>query len=66
MELTMHVSSKSDSIDVDDQSEYEDMVKKILEKKPKKVTILVEMVDVKKGCQKAQVPYNTFSPMVWD
>jgi hypothetical protein len=40
---------------VDDKSEYEDMVGKILEKKPKKVTISVDMADVKKGCQKAQV-----------
>ena len=31
------------------------MVGKILEKKPKKVTISVDMTDVKKGCQKAQV-----------
>ena len=31
------------------------MVRKILEKKPKKVTISVNMTDVKKGCQKAQV-----------
>jgi hypothetical protein len=54
-----YFSSKSDSIDVDNQSEYEDMVGKIFEKKPKKVIILVEMVEVKKSCQKVQVLYKT-------
>lgn len=50
-----HIYSKTESIDVDDKIEYKDMVTKICEKKPKKVTILVEMTDVKKGCKKAQV-----------
>jgi hypothetical protein len=31
------------------------MVRKIFEKKPKKVTISVDMTDIKKGCQKARV-----------
>jgi hypothetical protein len=31
------------------------MVKKVLERKPKKLTINIEMADVKKSCQKAQV-----------
>lgn len=54
-----YIFSKSDSIDVDDQDEYKDMVSKILKKKPKKVTIMVEMADVKKSCQKAQVICST-------
>jgi hypothetical protein len=58
--------SKSDSIDVDNQSEYEDMVRKIFEKKPKKVIILVEMVDIKKSCQKVQVLYKTLLYMLFD
>ena len=33
------------------------MVSKILEKKPKKVMVLVKMNNVKNGCQKAQVSY---------
>lgn len=63
-----YLSSKSDSIDVDNQGEYEDMVGKIFEtrKKPKKVTILVEMVDVKKSCQKVQVLYKTLPHMLFD
>ena len=51
----MRLYSKSDYIDVDDNSKYEDIVGKIFEKKPKKVTISVKMTDVKKGCRKAQV-----------
>ena len=52
--MRLYTSSKSDYIDIDDNSEYEDIVGKIFEK-PKKVTIRVEMTDVKKGCWKAQV-----------
>jgi hypothetical protein len=61
-----YFSSKSDSIDVDNQSEYKDMVGKIFEKKPKKVIILVEMVDIKKSCQKVQVLYKTLLYMLFD
>jgi hypothetical protein len=61
-----YFSSKSDSIDVDNQSEYEDMVGKIFEKKPKKVIILVMMVDIKKSCQKVQVLYKTLLYMLFD
>jgi hypothetical protein len=43
---------------VDNKSEYKDMVGKVLEKKPKKVTISVDMTDVKKGCRKAQVQWD--------
>ena len=52
---------------MDDKSEYEDIVGKILEKKPKKVTISVDMTDVKKGCQKAQVcgRASILSPSGW-
>ena len=53
--MRLYTSSKSDYIDIDDNGEYEDMVGKIFEKKPKKVTISVEMTGVKKGCRKAQV-----------
>ena len=42
-------------IDVDEENDYKDMVKKVLERKPKKLTINIEMADVKKSCQKAQV-----------
>jgi hypothetical protein len=61
-----YFSSKSDGIDVDNQSEYEDMVGKIFEKKPKKVMILVEMVDIKKSYQKVQVLYKTLLYMLFD
>jgi hypothetical protein len=64
--LIYKVSSKSDYIDVDDKSKYEDMVRKILEKKPKKVSISFEMTDVKKGCQKAQVQKNPSFPLHGD
>jgi hypothetical protein len=61
-----YFSSKSDSIDVDNQSKYEDMVGKIFEKKPKKVIIPVKMVDIKKSCQKVQVLYKTLLYMLFD
>ena len=59
-EIDYMPSSKSDYIDVDDKSEYEDMVGKILKKKPKKVTVSIDITDVKKGCRKAQVRWDAF------
>jgi hypothetical protein len=42
------------------------MVRKIFEKKPKKKIILVEMVDIKKSCQKVQILYKTLLYMLFD
>ena len=42
-------------IDVNEESEYQDMANHILYKKPKKVFIAVEMDNVKKGCKKHRV-----------
>ena len=41
------------------------MVWKIFEKKPKKVTISVNMTDIKKGCQKAQVHNDASFALSW-
>lgn len=63
--LIYRVSSKLNYIDVDNKSEYKDIVQKILEKKLKKVSISLEMTDVKKGCQKAQVQKDASYALAW-
>lgn len=51
--LTIRLS-KGDACDVENFSEYEDVVKKVLEKQPTRaITVFVDMKDVDKAARKA-------------
>jgi hypothetical protein len=50
--LTFH-SSKGDACDVENFSEYEDVVKKVLEKRPTRaITVYVDMKDIERAAKK--------------
>jgi hypothetical protein len=48
-------SSKGDACDVENFSEYEDVVKKVLEKRPTRaITVYVDMKDVDRAAKKVR------------
>jgi len=47
--------SKKDAIDVDNFSEYERMAKKVIEEKPSKFSIFVNLDDVKAGATRVRL-----------
>ena len=48
--MLIYSSSKTTALDVDNEQEYRDMVIKIQTERLKKVTILVDMLDVQASC----------------
>jgi len=48
--MLIYSSSKTTALDVDNEQEYRDMVVKIQTERLKKVTILVDMLDVQASC----------------
>jgi len=49
--LTSNYYSVRDAVDVDSEKDYKQMAKSILQARPKKVKILVDMKDVQRSCR---------------